>query len=102
MKVVLTSLASQVRYAVSPCLSTALRDLLAERHQASAGVTTRPWNEWTLVAIRLRMVRTGQDTSEVDALLARMRADTEARMVAVVAEIVGAMLIRLSPMRSNS
>jgi hypothetical protein len=74
---------------VTPTLSTALSDLLAERRQASAGVTTRPWNEWTLVAIRLRMVRTGQDTSEVDALLAKMRADIEARMVAAVAEIVG-------------
>lgn len=75
---------------MSPTLSTALRTILAEKRRAGGGIVTRPWNEWTLVAIRHRMVRAGQDTSEVDALLARMRADTEARMVAAVAEIVGA------------
>jgi hypothetical protein len=73
---------------MSPHLRTALRDLLAQRRQAGAGVTTKPWNEWTLVAIRLRMVRAGQDTSEVDALIAEMRAETRARMDAAVAEII--------------
>jgi hypothetical protein len=75
---------------LSNALRTTLRTALAERNQASCGLTDNTCNEWTLVAIRLRMVRAGQDTSEVDALLARMRADTEARMVAAVAEIVGA------------